>query len=337
VNERQIIQYLSERAGGADSRILQSIGDDCAVIDQGGGRVLLLTMDTLIEGVHFDCALHPPRLLGRKVVSVNISDIGAMGSRPHALLLSLGLPPSFDEQWFRCFADGLTDACRDYGCRLIGGDTVASPQGINCSVTVLGEMEMDRVVYRSGAQPGDTIWVSGPLGFAAAGLELLRLGVGQDEDWAAPLIRRHLDPMARVELGGQLAESGLVHAMIDLSDGLATDLAHLCHQSKTGALIRGHDLPGLSRLIEAGRYVPGDPFQWAVAGGEDFELLFTAAATVSEEILAVGQRCNLEPVAIGTITTGSAVRLVQPLADGAVREVDITYQGYDHFRDKSGS
>ena len=146
MNERQIIDTIAALAGPADGRLLKGIGDDCAVIASDSGRAWLLTMDTLIEGVHFDPAFHPPELLGRKAVSVNVSDIAAMGGTPCFALLSAGLPPGFDPAWFTAFGRGLAGACADYGCRIIGGDTVASPAGYNFSLTLIGEALAEQVL-----------------------------------------------------------------------------------------------------------------------------------------------------------------------------------------------
>ncbi|MCL2790946.1 MAG: thiamine-phosphate kinase [Desulfobulbus sp.] len=331
MNERQIIDHIATLVNQADERLLKGIGDDCAVVAKDGRLVWLLTVDTIIEGVHFDPTFHPPEKLGRKVVSVNVSDIGAMGGRPLFALLSVGLPRTFDPSWFRAFARGLADGCREYGCLLIGGDTVASPQGFNCSLTVIGEAAIDQVVYRNGARPNDAIWVSGPLGFAAAGLELLRRRLDVASPALAPLLAKHLDPPARVELGRQLGESGLVHAMMDLSDGLATDLAHLCKQSGVGARIAAWDLPISPALIEAARLTGANPEQWAVGGGEDYELLFTAAADAHDHLLALGRRCGLPFAPIGTIVEGAGVVLLRRGADETLEECEIAYQGYDHF------
>lgn len=336
MNERQIIEYIAGLAGPPDPQLVKGIGDDCAVVIKDGYQVWLLTMDTLIEGVHFDPAFHPPEKLGRKAVSVNVSDIGAMGGRPVFVLLSVGMPRGFDESWFRAFARGLTDGCREYGCLLIGGDTVASPQGFNCTLTVIGEADANRVIYRSGARPGDTIWVSGPLGGAAAGLELLRWSIEPDNPLFTPLREQHLNPIARVELGRRLGESGLVHAMMDLSDGLATDLAHLCKQSGVGARLVGRDLPVLPVLAEAARLVGADPEQWVIGGGEDYELLFTAPVEACLPLLDLGRRCGLSLAPVGTAVMGTGVTLIRQRADGADEEVAIAYRGFDHFRAGTG-
>lgn len=332
MNERQMIDHIAALAGQTDDRLIKGIGDDCAVVAKDGRLAWLLTMDTLIEGIHFDLAFHPPEKLGRKAVSVNVSDIGAMGGRPVFALLSVGLPKTFDSSWFRDFARGVTDGCREYGCLLVGGDTVASPQGFNCSLTVIGEAAADRVVYRSGARPGDTVWVSGPLGFAAAGLELLRRRLDVASAAFAPLLEKHLDPVARVELGRRLGESGLVHAMLDLSDGLSTDLAHLCKQSGVGARIESWSLPTSPALIEAACLTGIAPEQWAISGGEDYELLFTAAAEDHDQVRELGRQCGLELAPIGTIIEGESVVLLRQRSDGTCEECGIAYQGFDHFR-----
>ncbi len=336
MNERQLIEYIAGMTGPVGGDLLKGIGDDCAVVRKEGNRAWLLTMDTLIESVHFNSAFHPPEKLGRKVVSVNVSDIAAMGGQPVFVLLSTGMPPGFDETWFKAFAAGLTSACREYGCLLIGGDTVASPTGATFTLTAIGEADADKVVYRSGARAGDTIWVSGKLGFAAAGLELLSLGISSGNGDCDRFREKHLDPRARVELGCGLAKAGLAHAMMDLSDGLTTDLAHLCTQSGVGARLIAADLPGLDALAAAARLTGGDPERWAISGGEDFELLFTADPASSDRILGLGTACGLELAAVGTIIQGSGVTLVRQLPGGLVQERAVAYQGYDHFREGAG-
>lgn len=336
VNELQIIEYIAAQAGPADAQLIKGIGDDCAVIRKDGTRVWLLTMDTLIESVHFNSGFHPPEKLGRKAVAVNVSDIGAMGGKPVFVLLSVGLPHGFDETWFQAFTRGLTDACREYGCFLIGGDTVASPGGLTFTLTVIGEAEADQVVYRSGACSGDTVWVSGELGWAAAGLELLSAGLDPDNRGLDLFREKHLNPQARVALGRQLAVSGLVHAMMDLSDGLATDLAHLCKQSGVGARLHAQDLPGVEMLAAAAGLTGSDPLRWAISGGEDYELLFTAAPGDREQLLRVAEGCGQSIFPVGTICAGAGVTLIQERGDGTRAEIAVAYQGFDHFRKHTG-
>ena len=337
MNERQIIEQIAALASPANDQLLKGIGDDCAVVRKDGNHVWLLTMDTLVESVHFNRTFHPPEKLGRKAVSVNVSDIGAMGGKPVFVLFSAGLPHGFDQAWFQAFARGMTEACREYGCFIIGGDTVASPGGLTFTLTVIGEAEADKVVYRSGARLGDTVWVSGALGFAAAGLELLSGGIEPGNRAFDPFREKHLNPQARVTLGRQLAASGLVHAMMDLSDGLATDLAHLCTQSGMGARLLARDLPGVATLKTAAHLTGADALRWTISGGEDYELLFTADPGDSEHLIRIAQQCGQSIFSVGTIVAGAGVTLIRDLADGTSAEIAVAYQGFDHFRQEAGA
>lgn len=330
MNELELIEHVRRLAdGGTADGLIMGIGDDCAVVEKGGGMVWLLTMDTLIESVHFRRDWHPPELLGRKAVAVNVSDIAAMGGRPLFALLSLGLPADFDPAWAKRFMQGLTAACREQGCLLIGGDTVRSPERVALTVTLIGEMRKEQVLRRDTAQPGDTIFVSGPLGWSAAGLALLQAGKTlADAEWRQ-LILAHLNPQPRVELGRFLAASGLVHAMMDMSDGLATDLAQICTASKVGAAVEAELLPGGGELAAAAELLNADPLRWMLSGGEDYELLFTTASENSEELRrqAAEQGWTIYPA--GRIIAGQGLRLVRSC--GRIEE-HISFQGFDHFR-----
>lgn len=327
MNERELIEHIRQLAGGGAAGLLLGIGDDCAVIEKNSETAWLLTMDTLIESVHFRRDWHPPELLGRKTVAVNVSDIAAMGGRPLFALLSLGLPADFSQDWVKQFSQGLAEACREYGCLLIGGDTVCSPERISLTLTVIGEMRKERVLYRHGAQPGDTVFVSGPLGWSAAGLALLQAEKTlTDEKWRR-LLLAHLNPQPRIALGQFLAASGLVHAMMDMSDGLATDLAQLCKASRVGAVLEAALLPGSEELFAAAEFLQEDARHWMISGGEDYELLFTAASTDNERLRqqAAAQGWLLYPV--GTIKAGLDVVLRR----GGTEE-QVAFQGFDHFR-----
>lgn len=327
MNELEFIQSIAAaQSAHTQADILLGMGDDCAVLRKGNGRVLLLSMDTLVEGVHFDRGFHPPELLGHKVIDVNASDIAAMGGRPGQVLFAAGLPPGFDREWIRAFNQGLLQACSEYGCALIGGDTVASPGGYSFTITIIGEMEEAAVLYRSGAQAGDLVFVSGELGLAAGGLALLKAGIAHPD--LAPLRARHLHPEARVELGMRLAASGLVHAMMDSSDGLATDLAHICTASGLGAQIFPEKIAPAAALQRAAALTGADALDWALCGGEDFELLFTAAPQAEPVLQELARDCSLPIRAIGVMDRGQGVRLAA--GDGRPERV-LSYQGYDHF------
>ncbi|HHB75347.1 MAG TPA: thiamine-phosphate kinase [Desulfobulbus sp.] len=331
MKERDLIAAIQDRTvTAANPSLLYGIGDDCAVTRKDDADVLLYSIDTLVESVHFDCAFHPPGLLGKKAVSVNVSDIAAMGGDPRFLLFSLGLPTGFDEQWVLKLSDGVAEACRQYGCTLIGGDTVASPGGINMSLCVIGEMAADQVLYRHGGREGDIVYVSGPLGMAAAGFDLLRHDMG-GRDRFADLYKAHLDPRARVGLGKRLAASGIVHAMMDLSDGLATDLAHLCRRSKLGAVIYQDKLPEDPVLTEAAGLLGRESLPWMISGGEDYELLFTVAPHATKKLQEVVATTGDLLYPVGTMTTGKGVTLIENDAHRRQREIPIAFCGFDHF------
>lgn len=332
MNERQVIELIAALNADDAPDLLQGIGDDCAVIRKDRHHSWLVTMDTLVEAVHFDRNWHPPDKLGRKAISVNVSDIAAMGGSPVFVFLSLGLPGEFDVRWLRRFSQGLAEACREYGCLLAGGDTVRSPSGMLITVTVLGEMRTSRVVLREGARIGDVVWVSGYPGRAAAGLELCRTGRGNVAGYAE-LIEAHLNPRPRLQLGRMLAEDSLVHAMMDLSDGLATDLAHICTRSGVGAAIDPAGLWADRPLAAVARLLDRDPLQWALTGGEDYELVFTAARRKSPAIARLAARLGTPAAPIGRIDDKQGVRIRRGGEDGSPGvEIDIAFSGYDHFR-----
>ncbi len=331
MNERDLIACITELAPArTDDSLLLAMGDDCAVVRKDGKHVLLYSTDALIEKVHFDLAWHPPFLLGRKAVSVNVSDVAAMGGQPRYLLFSLGLPRDFADQWACELSKGVVDACNEYGCILIGGDTVASPGGVSLGLTVIGEMKEGQVLYRAGAREGDVVLVSGQLGSSAVGLALCGHGY-TDKTEFAELYRAHLDPRARVNLGKLLAASGLVHAMMDLSDGLATDLGHICRASSLGAILYQDQLPVHPSLHKAARLLKFDPVRWMIGGGEDYELLVIVPGDATKKLQerVAGSGHVLYPV--GRMTAGKGIRLAPSEQADLSSTVAVEFSGYDHF------
>jgi len=328
MKERDLIKSISSMAGfGESETLLCGIGDDCAVVRKTEDQVLLYTMDTLVESVHFDTKWHPPELLGSKAVSVNVSDIAAMGGQPLYILFSLGLPLKFDEEWAVKLCKGVAKGCKRYGCVLIGGDTVCSPQGVSMTLTVVGEAKAQQVLYRHGARAGDIVFVSGPLGLAAGGLALYELESASSEEFKQ-LVAAHLDPVARVKLGRVLAESGLVHAMMDLSDGLATDLAHICTRSELGARIFQEQLPLDDTLEKAAEKLDQDSVEWMIAGGEDYELLLTVPPFAVNELQDVVATCGHVLYPVGRMIDGAGVQLV---SGNGGKKTSVDYLGFDHF------
>jgi len=324
--EREIVARIRQSAGSSGD-LLVGIGDDCAVYKTLSDRVSLVTTDTMVEGVHFDLAWHPPLELGRKAASVNISDIAAMGGLPRFALLSLALTPTIESRWLDAFMAGFLAVLDEQGVVLIGGDTVQSGHESVLSVTVLGEMAEVELITRKGACVGDVVLVSGFLGEAAAGLALCRLGLAHEPDWQT-LVGAHLDPVPLVALGRVLAASGLVHAMQDLSDGLATDLAHICAESGVGAVVTAENIPLSPVLHQAAKICGQSPLDWALSGGEDYQLLFTAGEQqVATLCNLVKEKTGRELFAVGHIVEGQGVFL-----EDAGQRREISYRGYEHFR-----
>lgn len=229
----------------------------------------------------------------------------------------------------RDFAAGIAEACQDYGCQLIGGDTVASPHHAQFTITVIGEAQEQEVVWRHGAQEGDDIWVSGELGHAAAGLALLQAGY-TDKQYE-PLYEAHRNPQARVTLGQALAQAGVLHSMMDVSDGISTDLAHICRRSQVGAVLLAEQIRPSLPLQRAAEKLGQDPLSLMLSGGEDYELLFTAPPEHAQQIVSIATSCLLPIHRVGRMDHGQGVRMIFTRDTGEVREENISDQGFDHF------
>jgi len=327
-SEWDLIAALSREFGPAPPQVILGIGDDCAALALNDADYLLWTMDTLVEGVHFDLAYTSLSKLGWKSLTVNLSDVAAMGGEPRQALLSLGWPPERDRRLALEFAAGLAQAAREYGVAVIGGDTVASPGGLIVTVTLTGQVPAAQMVRRAGASPQDLVFVTGPLGEAAAGLEILRQGLTLAPDLQEPLIEAHLRPRPPLKAGRLLAREGLASALIDTSDGVATDLYHICRASRVGARINRAGVPVSPRVRAAAAHLGRDPLDLALAGGEDYLLLFTCPPSRAGGLSQSFSRAGLAPpLPLGRIVTGDRVILETPAG-----EVDISGRGYDHFR-----
>lgn len=294
------------------------IGDDCAVEPQQSGRDLLTTTDLLIEGVHFKLEWTDFRALGRKSAAVNLSDIAAMGGTPEALFLALGRPREVSDAAIKEFLAGFIEETEEYGAVLAGGDTCASPGPLLISVTAHGRVASGRAILRRGARPADSVYVSGCLGDSALALELLQRGEMPPE----ALAERFHRPRARVELGRQLAEQQLASAMLDISDGLLADLGHLLQASEVGAEIQLERIP-LSPDFAAACSVSPELIDLALSGGEDYELVLTAATDgLAEQPLAAPGLTY-----IGQIKAEPGLRI--RTMDG--RNYQCRRAGFDHF------
>jgi thiamine-monophosphate kinase len=317
LGERRLISRIRRSFGEKRRDILLGIGDDAALVR--GPERLLLTTDILVEDEDFRLDDHPPRLLGRKALNINLSDIAAMGGRPLHALLGMAMPGDVEESWLRQFMAGFRGAARDAGVALVGGD-LSQADKIMISVTVTGESKFP--VTRSGARPGDGIFVSGTLGDAAGGLRLIEKGGIRGVVKAVrPLVRAFLDPAPRLELGAVLARKRLVSAMIDISDGLSVDLAHICEESAVGAEVDASHVPVSAALERFAR----DPLSLALNGGEDFELLFTVRPANFAAVEKLARRFRL--TRIGRVTAGRKVFLMGP----GKKRTPLRAGGFEHF------
>jgi len=300
--------------------VVVGIGDDCAVLELPPGERLLTSTDLLIEDVHFRRAWTDMARLGRKSVSVNVSDIAAMGGTPRHLYLGLGIPAGLAVEELDAFVAGFLEACGDYGATLVGGDTCRSPGPLLISVTVEGTVPADELVCRSGGRVGDAVYVSGTLGDSALALRRLLAGETPEAEAAG----RHHDPRARVELGRALAAARIPSAMIDVSDGLLADLGHVLEASAVGAEIDEAVLP-LSAPLRAALIDAPDWIELALSGGEDYELLFTVPLEREPALAALA----VPVTRIGTLIPAPA-GLVVKKRNGELRPT--TPAGYNHFR-----
>jgi thiamine-monophosphate kinase len=333
LGEFGLIDRIVKTAPSNAKRAPIGIGDDAAALLLSPSATLLATTDMLIEGVHFDLKTTDLYSLGWKAAAVNLSDIAAMGGVPRFCLTALGIPSSLTVEQVDEFYRGLVNCIRKYGTVLVGGDTCRSRKGLIISVTVLGEAEKKHAITRSGARPGDLLYVTGTLGDSGAGLELLKSGSGVRGQGSGKtrnavtrkLIDRHLRPVPRIAQGRKLALSGVVSAMIDVSDGLSSDLGHLCAQSGVGAEIFADQVP-LSRDLRSAKALTWLPIEYALSGGEDYELLFTVAPGKIKKLKAM----RIAATEIGIITRQRAMWLIDERGQGK----PLTATGYDHFRSR---
>ncbi|MBE0596693.1 MAG: thiamine-phosphate kinase [Desulfuromonadales bacterium] len=298
------------------------IGDDCAALEIPPGELLLTTTDLLLEQVHFRREWTDWHRLGRKSVAVNVSDIAAMGGTPRYLFLALALPADLEVTALDAFIDGFLAAAADYGASLAGGDTCRSPGPLLISVTAEGSVPAGELVGRSGARPGDAIYVSGTLGDSALALRQLLAGEAPE----AFLAERHHNPSARTGLGRALAAARLATAMVDLSDGLVADLGHLLTASGVGGRVATASLP-LSPAFRAALAAEPALLELALAGGEDYELLFTVPPERAAELPPLAAQLGLALTRVGELTSGPGLVLV----DAQRQERTPGRGGFDHF------
>lgn len=308
LTEKSLIAGIRDRARPGQGIIL-GIGDDCSILRIPPGHEVLVTTDFSLEGMHFRREWHPPEVVGHRCLARGLSDIAAMGGEPIAAFLSLALPGKTKKAWVDRFLNGLLNLADAFHVTLAGGDTAESPDGVLADIVVIGSVPKGKAIRRSGARPGDRVYVSGSLGGAAAAFKSLFSG-------------RRLtpkNPVPRIALGRFLREKKLASAMIDVSDGLSTDLGHICEESGVGAEIRADAIP----LARIGRQKREVDLKFALHGGDDYELLFTAPQSnrIPQQIAGV------PTTQVGKITRDKSVVLI----DGGLRH-ELKPQGWQHFQ-----
>ena len=291
-----------------------------------------MTADALVEGVHFDLAFASFQDVGWRAMAANLSDVAAAGGCPTWATVCLCVPPSATVESLEALYTGMDAVAAPLGCRIIGGDTTASPSGLTISIAMLGEVRRERLTRRGGAKPGDLFCVTGHLGGSRAGLEVLRRGRAGDAPPARfdEPVRRYLRPTPRVREAAIMGDVVPVHAAIDVSDGLASEIHHLCRTSRVGARIEQTMIPIHAQTEAVARLYDAEPLKFALSGGEDFELLFTVAPGDAERVARAVQEATGTPVSI----LGEAVPVEEGIrihrTDGAWHRLDSS--GYDHFK-----
>jgi len=329
--ELEIISKL-RRVRQNNDDVSVGIGDDAAVIRTTGGKDLIVCCDLMVESVHFRTEWMPPRLLGRKALAVNLSDVAAMGGIPKFAMISIALPSRFGSDFIDEFFGGLFELAKACDISIVGGDTSSSPDSLFIDIGVIGECETGKAVTRRGAKIGDQVFVTGSLGASALGISLLEEGfrLGDSTNESAPMRRqailKHLSPEPRLKVGRELAEARLATAMIDISDGLSTDLCHILEESNCGAVIYADKLPVAECVNSIASTVPGmDCLRLALHGGEEYELLFTARPENMRRVFEISTRLGIEITAIGEIVGGKGLQLRR---DGVSEQ--IKPEGFEH-------
>lgn len=335
IHEFDLIRALHRRHGAGDPSILRGIGDDAAVIAPPRNLRQLVTTDLLAEGIHFDLRTAQCSDVGFRAAAANLSDIAAMGGTPRYMLVAVAIPRAGTGKQVHQFYKGMMAACRPHKVRLIGGDTSASAGTWFISITLIGSVPPRRALLRSGARVGDDLYVTGTLGDSLAGLELLRQSRRKSgKQSLLPrhrqfLIRRHLHPTARVAEGRWLSTQGWATSAIDVSDGLSGDLRHICEESRIGVEINLSALPLSPALLAYANSTGQAPITLALAGGEDYELLFTVPSRHRVRFERMATAHHVHVTRIGAIKPARAgVHGIFP--NGQRRSLPIT--SYEHFR-----
>ena len=328
IGESGLIQRIADNYRSSHPAIICGIGEDAAALKISEKNILLTTCDLLVEDIHFNLSLTNSYHLGRKSLAVNLSDIAAMGGIPRFFLVSLAIPTYISVEFIDDLYRGIMELADEFNTKLVGGDTNASPDKLIIDITLLGEANPDHLLKRSGAQAGDSIFATGTLGDSALGFSILKR---DHESNSTPhfnkLILRHLSPHPRIKEGKAIAEDRLASAMIDISDGLLTDLKQILTLSKVGAIIFISQLPLSNDFKQFQVQHKHNKIDFALNGGEDYELLFTAPQTKENDLYRLSQKLKVPITRIGEINSSGKLIVL----DQNQTPYSIDDQGYDHF------
>ena len=332
IGEFGLIEFIKSKSIYNDGSVAIPVGDDAALIDKFKDRRILVTTDLLLEGVDLELDYFTPSEIAHKALASNISDLSAMGGIPNWFTLSLGVPESTSVDFLQSFYEKLLIISNENRIALIGGDFSQADKLI-VSITLIGSVERGDAIRRNGACPGDSIWLTGGVGFSSLGLFFLRNQVGieqfnkTDNEFIRYCIQKHKKPPIRTGIGSTLASEYLASSMIDISDGLFKDLSHVCRMSKVGSHLDLRKLPGIEKIREITDYFKLD-LNSILSGGEDFELLFTVAPAVAKKITKRSKDCRFFP--IGQIQKrGFGLKLVKKTARKKV--VKLLDKSFQHF------
>jgi thiamine-monophosphate kinase len=334
VGENGIIsRFRALAAPGLTADVVVGPGDDAAALHTGGDRVLLLTCDMVVEGVHFRRAWATPDQIGWRAMAANLSDIAAMGGEPAAAVASIAAPGDLPAEEVEQIAQGLISAASQYRAALVGGDLVGSPGPLVVDVALTGWVDEHLMLRRRGARPGDALLVTGALGASATGLALRQHMLADDgSPEFARALQAHHKPRPRLAEARAIAESRLATAMMDLSDGLAQDLPRLCGESGVGARVWCQRVPADPAALALAPKLGRDPLELALSGGEDYELLFTCPTAAAPEIAAaVLARTGTAVAVIGDVTDGTGVTFLDASGNAMAPNT-----GFDHFAAAAG-
>lgn len=328
IGESGLIQRIADNYQSPHPSVISGIGEDAAALKISEQKILLTTCDLLLEDIHFNLSLTDSYHLGRKSLAVNLSDIAAMGGTPRFFLVSLAIPSHISVEFIDDLYRGIMEMAGEFNTLLVGGDTNASPDKLMIDITMLGEVDPDHLLKRSGTQAGDSIFVTGTLGDSALGFFALERGNNLNEPLSInSLTLRHISPYPRIKEGKVIAENHLASAMIDISDGLLADLKQILTLNMVGATVWTSQIPLSNDFKQFQIKQEHNKLDFALKGGEDYELLFTSPKTKEKDIYGLSQQIKVPITKIGEIN--SSGKLV--VLDQNQKPYHIDDTGYDHF------